>query len=67
MWASVIINNCIQSGTWPDFLKHEMVTPIPKVPQPKVIDDLRNISGLMNVNKVILNAEIHGTWLEDKQ
>ena len=47
------INNCIKSGVWPDYLKHEIVTPIPKVPQPKVIDDLRNISGLMMVNKIM--------------
>ena len=39
-----IINNCIQSGTWPDYLKHEVVTPIPKIPNPKVLEDLRNIS-----------------------
>ena len=48
-----IINNCIRSGVWPDYLKHEIVTPIPKIPQPKVIDDLRNISGLMMVNKIM--------------
>ena len=29
------------------------MTPIPKVPQPKVIDDLRNISDLMNLNKIL--------------
>ena len=49
----VIINNCIRSGVWTDYLKHEIVTPIPKVPQPKVIDDLRNISDLMNLNKIL--------------
>ena len=32
---------------------YEMVTPIPKVPHPKVIDDMRNISGLTNVHKVL--------------
>ena len=58
---TVIINNCIQSGTWPDYLKHEMVTPIPKVPHPKVIDDLRNISGLMNVNKVM--EKVTSKWI----
>ena len=58
---TVIINNCIQSGTWPDYLKHEMVTPIPKVSHPKVIDDLRNISGLMNVNKVM--EKVTSKWI----
>ena len=48
-----IINNCIRRGVWPDYLKHELVTPIPKVSQPKDINDLRNISGLMMVNKII--------------
>ena len=50
---TVIVNNCIRNGIWPDYLKHEIVTPIPKIPQPKVIDDLRNISGLMNINKIL--------------
>ena len=50
---TTIINNCIKSGVWPDYLKHEIVTPVKKVPQPKVIDDLRNISGLMMVNKIM--------------
>ena len=33
--------------------KSEIVTPVPKVPVPKTRDDLRNISGLMNLNKVM--------------
>ena len=43
----------LKKGVWPDYLKHELVTPVKKVPQPKVIDDLRNISGLMMVNKIM--------------
>ena len=31
----------------------EIITPVPKVPVPKTRDDLRNISGLMNLNKVM--------------
>ena len=50
---TLIINNCLQQGVWPDIFKLEMVTPIPKVPVPKDIDDLRSISGLMNLNKVM--------------
>ena len=50
---SMIINNAISNGIWPDILKTEIVTPIPKVNEPKEIDDLRNISGLMNFNKVM--------------
>ena len=48
-----IINNCIQQGVWPEIFKSEIVTPVPKVPVPKNRDDLRNISGLMNLNKVM--------------
>ena len=33
--------------------KSEIVTPVPKVAAPKNRDDLRNISGLMNLNKVM--------------
>ena len=48
-----VINTAVKTGIWPDFLKMEIVTPVPKVSQPKCIDDLRNISGLMNMKKVI--------------
>ena len=48
-----IINNCVIQGTWPDIFKLELVTPVKKVPIPQDIDDLRNISGLLNLNKVM--------------
>ena len=48
-----IVNNCIVQGLWPELFKSEIVTPVPKVPVPKTRDDLRNISGLMNLNKVM--------------
>ena len=48
-----IINSSIQQGQWPRLLKSEIVTPVRKVPNPKDMDDLRNISGLMNLNKVM--------------
>ena len=47
-----LINQCIADGAWPDVFKHEIVTPIPKVFPPKKIEDLRNISGLLTINKV---------------
>ena len=50
---SYLINKAIVLGCWPKFLKLEVVTAVPKVPQPKNIDDLRNISGLMNLNKIM--------------
>ena len=47
-----IINSCIEKGQWPDLWKVEAVTPIPKVHPTIHLDDLRNISGLFNLNKV---------------
>ena len=47
-----VINSSIKQGCWPDILKMEIVTPVPKVFPPKNIDELRNISGLLNLDKV---------------
>ena len=47
-----VLNTSIRQGCWPDIFKHEIVTPVPKVFPPKNIDDLRNISGLLNLDKV---------------
>ena len=47
-----VINTCIREGCWPDILKLEMVTPVPKVSPPKKLDELRNISGLLNLDKI---------------
>jgi hypothetical protein len=47
-----VINSSIKQGVWPDIFKLEIVTPVPKVYPPKNIDDLRNISGLLNLDKI---------------
>ena len=47
-----IINSSISSGIWPNLWKIESVTPVPKVHPPKLLKDLRNISGLVTFNKV---------------
>ena len=47
-----IINASIVQGVWPDMFKLEIVTPVPKAQPVKKIDDLRNISGLLNLNKI---------------
>ena len=47
-----VINTSIKQGCWPDILKLEIVTPVPKVYPPKNVDDLRNISGLLNFDKI---------------
>ena len=47
-----LINTSIKQGKWPDIFKVEIVTPVPKEFPPKDIDQLRNISGLLNLDKV---------------
>ena len=47
-----VLNTSIKQGCWPNIFKLEIVTPVPKVPKPKNMDDLRNISGLLNLSKV---------------
>ena len=47
-----LVNTCIRQGKWPDIFKIEVVTPVPKVYPPQTIDQLRNISGLLNLDKV---------------
>ena len=51
-----LINNALEKGVWPDMLKLEIVTPIPKVPHPQNVEDLRNISGLLMLNKIFEKA-----------
>ena len=48
-----ILNTSITLGQWPDIFKVEAVTSIPKVFPTQDIEDLRNVSGLKNLNKVI--------------
>ena len=42
---TLLINSAVKKGIWPDFLKLEIVTPVPKAIHLQSIDDLRNISG----------------------
>ena len=48
-----MINCAIREGKWPSFLKSEKVTPIPKISRPQYIKDLRPISGLFNMSKIL--------------
>ena len=50
---ALLINDAIVNGYWPDFLKLEMVTPVPKVKSPQTVDDLRKICGLLNLSKIL--------------
>ena len=47
-----IINSSIRQGRWPDIFKLEIVTPVPKEYPIKNIEMLRNISGLINLDKI---------------
>ena len=47
-----VLNAMIRQGCWPGILKLEVVTPVPKVFPPKTVDQLRNISGLLNLDKI---------------
>ena len=49
---SHIMNTMFKNGEFPLLWKHEIQTPIPKTYPPTQISDLRNISGLMNLEKV---------------
>ena len=47
-----VINTSIKQGIWPDILKHDTVTPVPKKFPPRTVSELRNISGLLNLDRV---------------
>ena len=47
-----VLNSAIRQGCWPTILKLEMVTPVAKVNPPQNLDQLRNISGLLNFDKI---------------
>ena len=47
-----LLNCLIRQERWPDIFKLEIVTPVPKEYPTKDISQLRNISGLLNLNKV---------------
>ena len=65
---TMLVNEAIMTGYWPEFLKIETVTPVPKVSHPQTVDDLRKICGLLNLSKILekvickyLISDIQGT------
>ena len=50
--VSDVINSMIRQGCWPDISKLETVTPVPKENPPKSVEQLRNISGILNLDKI---------------
>ena len=50
-----IINSAIKRGEYPNIFKHEIITPVPKIYPCSNIDQLKNISGLLQLDKVMEN------------
>ena len=50
---SHIINTSVRTGDYPSIYKYEISTPVPKVFPPQKVNQLRNISGLLNFDKVM--------------
>ena len=48
-----IINSAIKNGEYPNIFKHEIITPVPKSFPCSSINQLRNISGLLQLDKVM--------------
>ena len=47
-----IYNTSIKRGEYPSIYKFEVCTPVPKVNSPENVTQLRNISGLLNFDKI---------------
>ena len=47
-----IFNTSIKRGEYPEIYKFEICTPVPKVISPQDVTQLRNISGLLNFDKI---------------
>ena len=49
---TLIFNNCLISSTYPTIWKQEWVTPVPKIPCPQGLSDLRKISCTSDFSKL---------------
>ena len=47
-----VINTSVTRGEYPQIYKYEISTPVPKVHPPKTTSEIRNISGLLNFDKI---------------
>ena len=47
-----VLETTLKQGRWPDIYKLEIVAPVQKQFSPKNIDELRNISGLLNLDTI---------------
>ena len=48
-----VLNTSIKRGEYPQIYKFEISTPVPKVYPPKTTSEIRNISGLLNFDKIM--------------
>jgi hypothetical protein len=48
-----IINACLTQGRWPALWKREWVCPVPKIPEPKILKDVRKVACTSDYNKVL--------------
>ena len=48
-----IINTCLQQGRWPAIWKREWICPVPKIPEPKILKDVRKVACTSDYNKVL--------------
>ena len=48
-----IINACLTQGKWPSLWKREWVCPVPKVPEPQVLKDVRKGACTSDYNKIL--------------
>ena len=62
-----IVNCSISTGSYPKIWKEELATPIPKSYPTQKLSDLRNISGLLNCDKITetLLSELITSDMED--
>ena len=59
-----IVNSSLKRGEYPQIYKYEISTPVPKVFPPEKVEQMRNISGLLNFDKV-MEKMISEVMIED--
>ena len=48
-----VLNTSVKRGEYPQIYKYEICTPVPKVNPPQATSQIRNISGLLNFDKIM--------------
>lgn len=63
---TVIFNKCLRSGIYPALWQHSVMVPIPKISNPKILNNLRPISLLPVFGKIqekIIHTRLHNYFL----